>query len=96
MHQIVIMQEHEKKLHLVVYANKKLTNAETKYSTLEKECLAIIWDIECFVFFSRKKVLLANDSALSIRLATKTTALSDGFTATTRYVASNSAVKPAS
>ena len=38
----VLMQEHEGKLHPVAYVSKKLTNAETKYSTLEKECLAII------------------------------------------------------
>ena len=38
----VLMQEHEGKLHPIAYESKKLRNVETKYSTLEKECLAII------------------------------------------------------
>ena len=55
----VLMQEHEGKLHPVAYASKKLTNAETKYSTLEKECLAIIWGVGKFrLFLAGKKFVL--------------------------------------
>ena len=56
------MQEHEGKLHPVAYASKKLTNAETKYSTLEKECLAIIWGVGKFrLFLAGKKFVLQTD-----------------------------------
>ena len=58
----VLMQEHEGKLHPVAYASKKLTNAETKYSTLEKECLAIIWGVGKFrLFLAGKKFVLQTD-----------------------------------
>ena len=58
----VLMQEHEGKLHLVAYASKKLTNAETKYFTLEKECLAIIWRVGKFhLFLAGKKFVLQTD-----------------------------------
>ena len=58
----VLMQEHEGKLHLVAYASKKLTNPETKYSTLEKKCLAIIWEVGKFrLFLAGKKFVLQTD-----------------------------------
>ena len=58
----VLMQEHEGKLHPVAYASKKLTNAETKYSTLERECLAIIWGVGKFrLFLGGKKFVLQTD-----------------------------------
>ena len=36
-----LMQQHGDKLHLVAYGSKKLTHAGRKYSTIEKECLAL-------------------------------------------------------
>ena len=61
----VLMQEHEGKLHPVVDASKKLTNAETKYFTLEKECLAIIWGVGKFcLFLAGKKFVLQTDHKL--------------------------------
>ena len=58
----VLMQEHEGKLHPITYASKKLTNVETKYSTLEKKCLTIIWGVGKFhLFLAGKKFVLQMD-----------------------------------
>jgi len=44
----VLMQEHEGKLFPICYTSKKLSDAELNYSTLEKECLAVVWGIKRF------------------------------------------------
>ena len=44
----VLMQEHGGKLFPICYASKKLSNAELNYSTIEKECLALLWGIKRF------------------------------------------------
>ena len=42
----VLLQQHEGKLHPVAYVSRKLLERETRYSTIEKECLAIVWTLK--------------------------------------------------
>ena len=44
----VLMQEHEGKVFPICYASKKLSDTELNYSTIEKECLAVVWGIKRF------------------------------------------------
>lgn len=42
----VLLQQQEGKLHPVAYVSRKLLDRETRYSTIEKECLAIVWTLK--------------------------------------------------
>ena len=57
-----LMQEHAGKFFPMAYGSKKLTSAERKYSTTEKECLAIVWRISKFcLYLAGKPFVLQTD-----------------------------------
>ena len=59
------MQQHGEKLHPVAYASKKLAPAETRYSTLEKERLGIVWGVPKFrLYLAGKPFVLQTDHQL--------------------------------
>jgi hypothetical protein len=41
----ILLQEHDDVLHPVAFVSRKLLPRETRYSTIERECLAIVWVI---------------------------------------------------
>ena len=47
----VLLQEFEDSLHPVCSASRKLLDREKRYSTIERECLAIVWAVHKFVRF---------------------------------------------
>ena len=56
------MQQHDEKLYPVAYASKKLAPAETRYSTLEKECFDIVWGVTKFrLYLAGKPFVLQTD-----------------------------------
>ena len=57
-----LMQEHEERFFPIAYGSKKLTSAERKYSTIEKECLAIVWGVSKFRrYLAGKPLVLQTD-----------------------------------
>jgi hypothetical protein len=47
----VLLQDLDGVLHPVSFASRKLLDRETRYSTIERECLAIVWAITKFSKF---------------------------------------------
>nr|XP_006823664.1 PREDICTED: uncharacterized protein LOC100372741 [Saccoglossus kowalevskii] len=47
----VLLQGHDGKLFPVSYASKKLSQREKAYSTIEKECLAIVWSVKKYMMY---------------------------------------------
>ena len=61
-----LLQLESGKLHPVRYLSRKLTGAERNYSTIEKECLAIVWAIQKLKVFlyGREFILLVDNKPL--------------------------------
>ena len=58
----VVLQEHEDGIFPVAYASRKLLPREQRYSTMEKECLAIVWAVKKFmVYLYGKPFVLQTD-----------------------------------
>lgn len=58
----VLMQRHEGVLHPVAYASRKLLAREVRYSTIEREALALVWAIQTFhVYLLGKRFVLQTD-----------------------------------
>ena len=47
----VLLQTHDGELFPMSYASRKLSNSEKKYSTIERECLAIMWTLKKFEIY---------------------------------------------
>ena len=47
----ILLQEHDGTLYPVSFASKKLTDREKNYSTMEKECLAVVWGVRRFMLY---------------------------------------------
>ena len=47
----VLLQTHDGELFPVSYASRRLSNSEKNYSTIERECLAIIWALKKFEIY---------------------------------------------
>ena len=51
----VLLQYYEDQPHPVVYASRKLQDRERRYSTIERECLALVYGIQRFDYYLRGK-----------------------------------------
>ena len=57
-----VRQEHEGRFFPIAYGSKKLTSAERKHSTIEKECLVIVWGVSKFrQYLAGKPFVLQTD-----------------------------------
>ena len=58
----ILLQEESGIKHPAAFASKKLLTRESHYSTIEKECLAIVWAIQKFQnFLCGKEFILETD-----------------------------------
>ena len=47
----VLLQYHDNVPHPIAYASRKLLDRETRYSTIERELLAVLWAIQRFKYY---------------------------------------------
>ena len=63
----MLMQEYNGDSHVITYTSKKLSSAQCAYSTMERECLAIVWALEKFYkyLYGRKFIIQTNHQPLA-------------------------------
>ncbi|XP_076032751.1 uncharacterized protein LOC143020322 isoform X3 [Oratosquilla oratoria] len=67
----VLLQYHDECPHPVAYASRKLLDREKRYSTIERECLAVVFSISRFDYYLRgKEFVLEVDHKPLLYLAT--------------------------
>ena len=58
----VLLQRHADELFPVAYASKKLSPAQAPYSTIERECLAVVWALEkLYLYLYGRRFVLQTD-----------------------------------
>ena len=62
----VLSQIKNGRKHVIAYASQILTPAEQNYSTVELECLAVIWAVKyfCYYIYGTRFTLITNYKAL--------------------------------
>ena len=57
-----LMQEHKGRFFPIACGSKKLTSAERRYSTIQKECLSIVWGVSKFrLYLAGEPIVLQTD-----------------------------------
>lgn len=58
----VLLQSDDEVLHPVAYASRNLLPRETRYSTIERECLALLWAVQKFhIYLYGKQFIIQSD-----------------------------------
>jgi len=80
----------------VLFASRSLSDAEKKYSTIEKECLAIVWAVQKFEFFlygqnfvietDHKPLLFIRDNKSFNSRITRWSLILQSFSFTVKYI----------
>ena len=70
----VLLQERDGLLHPTIYISKKLADAQCRYSTIERECLAIVWALTKLSRFlvGREFILQTDHRPLTFLQSSKT------------------------
>jgi hypothetical protein len=61
-----LMQQFDDQLCPIVYISRKLKDAETRYSSIERECLAVVWAVKTLhpYLYGREFVLMSDHEPL--------------------------------
>ena len=72
---VLLQQGTDKLMHPVLYASRKLLDRETRYATVERECLAVVWAIDKFhrYVFGRHFLLETDHRPLTFLANSKST-----------------------